>query len=166
MSIDKLRDEILRRGSAGSAQAYRIGSWPASENSRENFERPLCDLLENCYATVMTTVHFVKNAKWEQLVIPIPESPQWVKDELESHRLKRHYLNEMNWSFCGVYNSEMEEDLPCNWEEKMSKILPNWRSIGLPTLSEEIQMPKQEEPWADLVATGMVLEFIPITVPI
>ena len=162
-----MRDKILRHGSAGSVQAYRIGSWSASENSRENFERPFCDLLENTYATVMTTMHYVKNTPWEQLMIPIPESAQWVKDELEAHRLKRQFLKEKNWSFCGVYNSEMEEELPSNWEDKMIKLLPNWRSMRLPALSEDnqIQMPKQEKPWAELIETGMQFEFIPIKVP-
>ena len=100
--------------------------------------------------------------------IPIPESAQWVEDELEAHRLKRQFLKEKNWSFCGVYNSEMEEELPCNWENKMPKLLPNWRSMCLPTLSEDnqIQMPEQEKPWAELIATGMEFVFIPIMVPI
>ena len=166
-SIEKLRDKILRHGSAGSVQAYRIGSWSASENSRENFERPFCDMLESVYATVMTTVHFVKSADWDQLTIPIPESAQWVKDELEAHRLKRQFLKEKNWSFCGVYNSEMDEDLPDNWEDKMTKLFPNWRSMRLPALSEnvEFQMPTQEKPWAELIETGAQVEFIPIRVP-
>ena len=166
-SIEKLRDKILRHGTAASAQAYRIGSWPASENSRSNFERPLFELIEICYSTVMTTMHFIHGKKWDELAIPIPESAQWVEDELEAHRLKRQFLKEKNWSFCGVYNCELDEELPSNWEGKMIRLLPNWRSMRLPSLSEDsqIQMPKQEKPWAELIETGMEIEFIPIRAP-
>ena len=167
-SIEKLRDKILRHGCAASAQAYRIGSWTASEVSRENFERPFCELLENCYASVMTTMNYVKNPTLGQLVIPIPESSQWVKDEVETHRLKRRLLNEKNWSFCGVYNSELKEDPSNNWEGKMTKLFPNWRTTRLPALSDQIQiqMPKQDKPWDKLFQTELGYEFIPIRVPV
>ena len=124
-------------------------------------------MLENTYATVMTTMHFVKNTEWEQLMIPIPKSAQWVKDELEAHRLKRQFLKEKNWSFCGVYNAEMEEDLPNNWEDKMANLLPNWRPMRLPALSEnvQVQMSTQKKHWAELIETGMRVEFIPIKAP-
>ena len=97
-------------------------------------------------------------------MIPIPESAQWVEDELEAHRSKRQFLKEKNWSFCGVYNSKLDEELPENWEGKMSKLLPKWRSMRLPILPKDspIQMPKQAEPWAELIETGMGIEFTPI----
>ena len=166
-SIDKLCDKIVRHGAAASAQAYRLGSWPASENSRSNSERPLCELVENCYATVMTTMHYIQGKKWDELTIPIPESAQWVEDELEAHRLKRQFLKEKNWSFCGVYNCEVDEKPPRNWEGKTSKLIPNWRATRLPILPNDspIQMPKQAEPWAELIETGMEIEFTPIRVP-
>ena len=110
---------------------------------------------------------FVKEMTRDQLMIPIPESAQWVKDELEAHRLKRHFLEQMNWSFCGVYNSELEDELPNSWEGKMTKLLPHWRTTSLPFLEKDgpIQMPKQDKPWVELIETGTELEFIPIQVP-
>ena len=105
--------------------------------------------------------------KWDELTIPIPESAQWVEGELEARRLKRQFLKEKNWSFCGVYNCKLGEELPSNWEGKMRKLLPNWRSTRLPILSEDsqIQMPELEKPWAELIETGMEIEFIPIRAP-
>ena len=167
-SIDKLCDRILRHGCAASAQAYRIGSWPASEVSRENFQRPFCDLLENCYASVMTTMTYVKNPSAQQLEIPIPMSSQWVKDELEAHKLKRLLLKEMNWSFCGVYDAEFNEDTPSEWQNKMTKFLPNWQVIPFPGLPEDVKipMPKQDKPGEKLFKTELGRERIPIRVPV
>ena len=56
------------------------------------------------------------------------------------------------------------EKPPRNWEGKMSKLIPNWRSTRLPILPKDspIQMPKQAEPWAELIETGMGIEFTPI----
>ena len=167
-SIDKLCDKILRHGCAASAQAYRIGSWPASEVSRENFQRPFCELLENCYASVMTTMTYVKNPSAQQLEIPIPMSSQWVKDELEAHKMKRLLLKEMNWSFCGVYDAEFNEDTPSEWQNKMTKFLPNWKVIPFPGLAEEVKipMPKQDKPGEKLFKTELGRERIPIRVPV
>ena len=108
-------------------------------------------------------MHYIQGKKWDKLTIPIPESAQWVEDELEAHRLKRQFLKEKNWSFCGVYNCEVDEKPPRNWEGKMSKLIPNWRSMRLPILPKDspIQMPKQAEPWAELIETGMGIEFTP-----
>ena len=164
-SIEKLCDKIMRHGSAASAQAYRIGSWAASEVSRDNFERPFCELLENCYASVMTTMNFVKNPKMEQMEIPIPAASQWVKDELATHRLKRRLLAEMNWTFCGIYNAELREESPIDWESNISRIFPNWRTMRLPNLPNHIQMPHQEKPWDEEVQTKLQFRFIPIRVP-
>ena len=93
-SIEKLCSKIIRHGCAASAQACRLGLWRVSENSRGNCEMCFRDMIEKCYATVMTTMSFVRNATWAQLSIPIPESSQWVKDEVEVHRLKRKFLKE------------------------------------------------------------------------
>ena len=112
-------------------------------------------------------MNFVRNATWAQLSIPIPESSQWVKDEVEVHRLKRKFLKEKNWSFCGVYNSELKEELPSNWEGKMIKFLPNWRSMRLPAVAagHQIQMPVQEKPWVQSMEMGEGFEVVPIKVP-
>ena len=164
-SIEKLCEKIIRHGSAASAQAYRLGSWMASEVSRENLERPLCELLENCYASVMTTMNFVKDPSTNQLESPIPESPQWVKDELETHRFKRRLLTEMNWTFCGAYNSELREDPPIDWGTNMSKLFPNWRTMRPPSSPDHIQMPNQKKPWDAEVQIDAHYQFIPIKVP-
>ena len=166
-SIEKLCDKILRHGSAASAQAYRIGSWPASEVSRENFQRPFCDLLENCYASIMTTMNFVKNPGVEQLEIPIPKSSQWVQDEVEAHKLKRFLLTKMNWSFCGVYDAEFKEDTPSEWQNKVAKLLPNWQAINFSDLSEHvtITMPKQDKPGEKPFKIELGRERIPIKAP-
>ena len=166
-SIERLCAKILRYGCAASAQACRINFWRASENSRENHEMRFCDMLENCYAIVTTTMNFVRDATWDQLPIPIPEAPQWVQDEAEVHRVKRQFLRERNWSFCGVYNSRLEEGLPSNWEGKMIKFLPNWRLTHLPTVPTALQipMPVQQEPWPEPMVTGQRFEIIPIRLP-
>ena len=114
---------------------------------------------------VMTTMSFVKGVTWAQLSIPIPESSQWVKDELEVHRLKRKVLKEKNWSFCGVYNSELKEEFPSDWEGKVIKFLPNWRSMRLPVMKEEkIMMPVQEKPWVQPMGMAEGFEIVPIKV--
>ena len=165
-SIEKLRDKILRHGCAASAQAYRIGSWMASEVSRENFQRPFCDLLENCYASVMTTMTYVKNPSVEQLEIPIPKSSQWVQDEVVARKLKRCILGEMNWSFCGVYDPKLDEDEPNDWQNEMTKLIPNWHTITCPVLADEVQipMPEQNKPGNPEFKSNLGGELIPIRV--
>ena len=135
-SIDKLCEKILQHGSAASTQAYQIGSWMVTEVSRENFQRTFCDLLENCYASVMTTMNHVKKPAVNQLKIPIPKLSQWVHDEVEAHKLKRVLLTKMDWPFTGVYDSELKEDAPNDWQNKTARLIPNWRLVTFPTLVE------------------------------
>ena len=135
-SIDKLCEKILQHGSAASTQAYQIGSWMVTEVSRENFQRTFCDLLENCYASVMTTMNYVKKPAVNQLKIPTPKLSQWVHDEVEAHKLKRVLLTKMDWSFTGVYDSELKEDAPNDWQNKTARLIPNWRLVTFPTLVE------------------------------
>ena len=135
-SIDKLCEKILQHGSAASTQAYQIGSWMVTEVSRENFQRPLRDLLENSYASVMTTMNYVKKPAVNQLKIPTPKLSQWVHDEVEAHKLKRVLLTKMDWPFTGVYDSELKEDAPNDWQNKTARLIPNWRLVTFPTLVE------------------------------
>ena len=85
-----------------------------------------------------------------------------------THRVKRQFLQEKNWSFCGVYNSELKEEPPINWEGNMSKLFPNWRTTRLPSVPDhiQIQMPKQEKPWDGELQTEVRYQFIPIRVPV
>ena len=113
----------------------------------------------------MTAMSFVKGVTRAQLSIPIPESSQWVKDELEVHRLKRKVLKEKNWSFCGVYNSELKEEFPSDWQGKVIKFLPNWRSMRLPVMKEgKIMTPVQEKPWVQPMGMAEGFEIVPIKV--
>ena len=166
-SIEKLCSKILQFGCAASAQACRF-YWRTSENSRDSCEVCFAAMLENCYATVMTTMHFVRDATWNQLSIPIPEAPQWVKDEVEVHRVKRHFLENKNWSFCGAYNSQFKEELPSNWEGKMIKIFPNWHVMHLPSvpLALQIPIPMQQKPWPEPIVMDRQFEIIPIRLPL
>ena len=108
---------------------------------------------------------FVRGVTWDQLSIPIPESPQWVKNELEVHQLKRKILKEKNWPFWGVYNSDLQEEFPCDWHGKVTKFLPNWRPMQLPVIREEnITTPVQEKPWAEPIGMAEGVEIIPIKV--
>ena len=164
-SIEKLCSKIIRHGSPASAQACRLGLWKASENSRWHHTNCLRSMIEKSYSKVLTTMSFVRGVTWDQLSIPIPESPQWVKRELEVHQLKRKILKEKNWPFWGVYNSDLQEEFPCDWRGKLTKFLPNWQSMQLPVIRKEnFTTPVQEKPWAEPIGMAESDEIIPIKV--